>query len=125
MGIKIAMLTGDNSITAKAIAEYLMIDEVKADLRPEDKIKAIEELKAEHGDVAMVGDGVNDAPALAKATVGIAMGTAGTDAAIEAADVALMADDLGKLIFAIKLGKKARKISPATNIILPRLLIQI
>lgn len=111
MGIKIAMLTGDNSITAKAIAEYLMIDEVKADLRPEDKIKAIEELKAEHGDVAMVGDGVNDAPALAKATVGIAMGTAGTDAAIEAADVALMADDLGKLIFAIKLGKKARNIS--------------
>ncbi len=111
MGIKIAMLTGDNQLTAKAIADELRIDEVKADLKPEDKIKAIEELKEAYVNVAMVGDGVNDAPALAKATVGIAMGTAGTDAAIEAADVALMADDLEKLTFAIRLGKKARKIS--------------
>lgn len=111
MGIKIAMLTGDNAVTAKAIAEHLKIDEVKADLKPEDKIKAIEELQRGHGEVAMVGDGVNDAPALAKANVGVAMGTAGSDAAIEAADVALMADDLGKLVFAIKLGQKARKVS--------------
>jgi Cd2+/Zn2+-exporting ATPase len=111
MGIKVAMLTGDNAVTAKAIADYLHIDEVKADLKPEDKIKAIEELKKEHGEVAMVGDGINDAPALAKATVGIAMGTAGTDAAIEAADIALMADDLEKVGFALELGRKARKVS--------------
>lgn len=111
MGITIAMLTGDNAVTAKAIAEHLKIDEVKADLKPEDKILAIEELQREYGAVAMVGDGVNDAPALAKAAVGVAMGTAGTDAAIEAADVALMADDLEKFVFAIKLGQKARKVS--------------
>jgi len=111
MGIKIAMLTGDNAATAKAIADHLNIDEVKADLKPEDKIKAIEELKKEHGEVAMVGDGINDAPALAKATVGIAMGAAGTDAAIEAADIALMADDLEKVVFALELGRKARKVS--------------
>ncbi len=122
MGIKLAILTGDNALTAKAIAEHLQIDEVKADLKPVDKIQAIEKLKAEHGDVAMVGDGINDAPALAKATVGIAMGTIGTDAAIEAADVALMADDLEKVIFAIKLGKKARKVS-AQNIIFSLLLL--
>lgn len=124
MGIKLAMLTGDNALTAKAIAEHLQIDEVKADLKPEDKIKAIEELIAEHGEVAMVGDGVNDAPALAKASVGIAMGTAGSDAAIEAADVALMADDLDKLIFAIELGKKARKVS-RQNIVFSLILLAV
>ncbi len=124
MGIKIAMLTGDNAVTANAIAEHLKIDEVKADLKPVDKIKAIEELQTVHGEVAMVGDGVNDAPALAKATVGIAMGTAGTDAAIEAADVALMADDLEKLIFAIALGKRARKIS-RQNIIFSLVLLAV
>jgi Cd2+/Zn2+-exporting ATPase len=124
MGIKIVMLTGDNQITAKAIAEHLEIDEVKADLKPEDKIKAIEELKAKYGEVAMVGDGVNDAPALAKATVGVAMGTAGSDAAIEAADVALMADDLQKFVFAIDLGKKARTIS-RQNIIFSLILLTV
>lgn len=124
MGINLVMLTGDNAITAKAIAEHLQIDEVKADLKPEDKIKAVEELIAEHGEVAMVGDGVNDAPALAKATVGIAMGTAGTDAAIEAADVALMADDLEKLVFALELGKKARKVS-RQNIVFSLILLAV
>jgi len=111
MGVKVVMLTGDNEMTARAIAKELGIDEVRADLKPEDKIKAIEELEKEYGAVAMVGDGINDAPALARATVGIAMGTAGSDAAIEAADTALMADDLTKVVYAINLGKRARGIS--------------
>lgn len=109
-GIKAIMLTGDNEITAKAIAGELNIDDIRANLKPEDKIAMIQSLQKEHGAVAMVGDGINDAPALARATVGIAMGTAGTDAAIEAADVALMADDLTKLVYAIQFGKKARTI---------------
>jgi len=109
--IKVVMLTGDNEVTARAIAKKLGIDDVRADLKPEEKVAVIKELAQSHGGVAMVGDGINDAPALAQATVGIAMGTAGTDAAIEAADVALMADDLAKVSFALHLGKKARKIS--------------
>ena len=96
MGITVVMLTGDNAVTAGAVARELAIEDVRADLHPEDKIQAVRELKAQYGFVAMVGDGINDAPALAEATVGIAMGAAGTDAAIEAADVALMADDLSK-----------------------------
>lgn len=111
MGVKVIMLTGDNEGTAQAIAKELEIDDVRADLKPEEKINAIRSLEALYGKVAMVGDGVNDAPALAGASVGIAMGTVGTDAAIEAADVALMADDLTKVPYAIELGKKARRIS--------------
>jgi Cd2+/Zn2+-exporting ATPase len=111
MGVKVIILTGDNEITARATAKELGIDEVKANLKPEDKIKAIEELEKRYGAVAMIGDGINDAPALARATVGIAMGVAGTDAAIEASDTALMADDLTKVVYAINLGKKARGIS--------------
>jgi Cd2+/Zn2+-exporting ATPase len=111
MGIKVIMVTGDNEITAKAIAKELTIDDVRADLKPENKIKIIQELEQEYGAVAMVGDGINDAPALARANAGIAMGTAGTDAAIEAADVALMADDLTKVTYAINLSKRARRIS--------------
>jgi Cd2+/Zn2+-exporting ATPase len=111
MGIKVVMLTGDNEGTAKAIAAELNIDDVRADLKPEEKINAIRDLESLYGKVAMVGDGINDAPALAGASVGIVMGTAGTDAAIEAADVALMADDLTKVSYAISLGKKARRIS--------------
>ncbi len=111
LGLRSVMLTGDHEATARAVAAELGIEEIKADLKPEDKIKAIEDLEQQYGAVAMVGDGINDAPALARATVGIAMGTAGTDAAIEAADIALMADDLAKLAYAIKLGKKARRIS--------------
>jgi Zn2+/Cd2+-exporting ATPase len=111
MGIRTVMLTGDNEITAKAVAGDLGLDEVRANLKPEDKIEAVKELERLYGAVAMVGDGVNDAPALAQATVGIAMGAAGTDAAIEAADIALMSDDLSQIPFAINLGKKAREIS--------------
>jgi Cd2+/Zn2+-exporting ATPase len=111
MGVKVVMLTGDNETTAQAIAEELGIDEVKAELKPEDKVAVVRDLEATYGTVAMVGDGINDAPALAQATIGIAMGTAGTDAAVEAADVALAADDLTKLPYAIELGKKARTIS--------------
>ena len=108
---RVVMLSGDHPRTAQAIAAELSIDDVRAGLRPEDKVTAVRELEREFGEVAMVGDGVNDAPALAQATVGIAMGTAGTDAAIEAADVALMADDLEQVAFALRLGRKARSVS--------------
>ncbi|MFB6268139.1 MAG: heavy metal translocating P-type ATPase [Halodesulfurarchaeum sp.] len=108
LGLSVAMLTGDNRRTAEAIAAALDIDDVRADLLPEEKVEAVRALEAEHGDVAMVGDGINDAPALAAATVGIAMGAAGSDAAIEAADTALMADDLDMVPAALRLGKRAR-----------------
>lgn len=111
MGVKVVMLTGDNEVTARAIATELGIDDVQAGLAPEDKIRAVARLEEEHGAVAMVGDGVNDAPALARATVGIAMGAAGTDAAIAAADVALMADDLGEAVYALELGRRVRRVS--------------
>lgn len=110
LGIKLVMLTGDNETTARAIARELRMDEVRAGLKPEDKLQAIDELEKSYGVVAMVGDGINDAPALARATIGIAMGVAGTDAAIEAADIALMADDLNKLVYAVRLGRHARRI---------------
>jgi len=104
------MLTGDNQATAQAIAQAAGVDDVRAELLPQDKVEAVESLLARYGGVAMVGDGVNDAPALARATVGIAMGAAGTDTALETADVALMADDLGKLPFAVKLSRRTRAI---------------
>ncbi|MCE5296717.1 MAG: heavy metal translocating P-type ATPase [Euryarchaeota archaeon] len=111
MGIEVAMLTGDNEATASSVAKELGIDEVLSGLRPEDKIVAIMDLRSKYGTVAMVGDGINDAPALAESSVGIAMGVAGTDAAIEAADVALMADELTKLPYALRIGRKANVIS--------------
>jgi Cd2+/Zn2+-exporting ATPase len=101
------MLTGDNERTAKAIAAQAGIDEVRANLLPEQKVEAVERLLAECGEVAMVGDGVNDAPALARATVGIAMGGAGTDQALETADLVLMSDDLTRLPFAMALSRRA------------------
>lgn len=104
------MLTGDNEITAQAVAAASGVDGFQAGLLPEQKVEAMNRLLQEYGQVAMVGDGVNDAPALARATVGIAMGGAGTDTALETADVALMADDLGKLPFAVKLSRQARGI---------------
>jgi Cd2+/Zn2+-exporting ATPase len=104
---KTVMLTGDNRETAAAVAKQAGIADVRAGLMPEDKLEAIRSLAAECGAVAMVGDGVNDAPALAAATVGVAMGGAGTDAALETADIALMGDDLGKLPYAIRLSRKA------------------
>jgi Cd2+/Zn2+-exporting ATPase len=99
------MITGDNNGTAEAIANQLGI-EYRSELLPQDKVDALHELVREHEYVAMVGDGVNDAPALAASTVGVAMGTAGSDTALETADIALMADDLLKLPFAICLSRK-------------------
>lgn len=111
LGIRpIVMLTGDNRGVGKAIAKEVGVDEVRADLLPEDKVTAIQELLKVHERVAMVGDGVNDAPALANATVGIAMGGAGTAAALETADAALMSDDLSQLPFAVGLSRRARSI---------------
>lgn len=111
MGIRtLAMLTGDNRGVGEAIAREVGVNEVKAELLPEDKVTAVRELLHEHGQVAMVGDGVNDAPALAHATVGIAMGGAGTAVALETADVALMGDELAKLPFAVGLSRQARAI---------------
>ncbi len=99
--IRVVMLTGDNRGTAEAVGREVGVDEICAELLPEDKVRAIEELERDHGPTAMIGDGVNDAPALARSTLGVAMGAAGTDAAIETADVALMGDDLGKLAWLI------------------------
>jgi Cd2+/Zn2+-exporting ATPase len=101
------MLTGDNVATAQAVATELGIDEVRANLMPEDKVNAIADLQRQGHRVAMVGDGINDAPALAKADVGIAMGGGGTQAALEAADIALMTDDLGKIAAARAIARRA------------------
>ena len=111
LGIEqLIMITGDNEGTARAIAEEVGIDEYRAELLPEQKVDAIDEVSEEYGGVAMVGDGVNDAPALATATVGIAMGAAGTDTALETADIALMGDDLSKLPYLYDLSHKARNV---------------
>ena len=111
IGIKrMIMLTGDNQKVADAIAKNIGITHPMGGLLPEDKVKAIEQLKVQEGGVAMVGDGVNDAPAMAKSTVGIAMGAAGSDVALETADIALMADKLDNLPFAIGLSRKAKLI---------------
>lgn len=104
---KTVMLTGDNRMTARAIGKQVGVAEVEAELLPEDKLGFVKGLKEEHGRVAMIGDGVNDAPALAASSVGVAMGGAGTDTALETADVALMGDDLRKLPFLIRLSRKA------------------
>ncbi len=108
--VRLVMLTGDNQTVAQEIAREVGVTDVRAELLPENKLDAIKSLQAEYTDVAMVGDGVNDAPALATATVGIAMGGAGTAVALETADVALMADDLSKLPFAVGLSKASRAI---------------
>ena len=107
---KVVMVTGDNERSARAIAAQVGIDEVHADLKPEDKVIAIHKLADLYGHVAMVGDGINDAPALAAATVGVAMGAAGTDIALETADVALMADDLEKLVYALQLARRNQRV---------------
>ncbi|MBS1817193.1 MAG: cadmium-translocating P-type ATPase [Acidobacteria bacterium] len=101
----VVMLTGDSYGTAKVIAAELGVDDFRAELMPEDKVAAVRELREKYGSVAMVGDGVNDAPALALADVGIAMGVAGSDAALETADVALMSDDLLKIPYAFRLSR--------------------
>jgi Cd2+/Zn2+-exporting ATPase len=109
-GIKLALLTGDNQHVAYAIAQELGIDDVRADLLPQDKVSAIKDLQRRYGPVAMIGDGVNDAPALATADLGVAMGKGGTDVAHESADVVLMRDDLSKLAGAFRLAKRARRV---------------
>ena len=103
---KTIMLTGDNSGTANSIGKQAGVSDIESELLPADKLAFIKTLQKNHGKVAMVGDGINDAPALAAATVGVAMGGAGTDTALETADIALMADDLQKLPFTIKLSRK-------------------
>ncbi|MFB6112786.1 MAG: heavy metal translocating P-type ATPase [Halodesulfurarchaeum sp.] len=103
----VVMLTGDNEGTARAIAERVGVDEYRAELLPDEKVDAVEALQLSYGDVAMVGDGINDAPALATAEVGIAMGAAGTDTALETADIALMGDDIGTLPYLYALSQTA------------------
>ena len=105
LGVRTVMLSGDNAATARAIAAQVSIEDARGELLPEDKMVALQVLVAEHGAVGMVGDGINDAPALALATVGFAMGAAGSDTAIETADVALMEDDLRKLPLFIRLSR--------------------
>lgn len=110
LGIKTVMLTGDNAHTARAIAAHVGIDEALGDLLPDDKLKAIENKLGKGGAVGMVGDGINDAPALARSDIGFAMGAAGTDTAIETADVALMDDDLRKLPRFVKLSRETHAV---------------
>jgi len=105
---RIVMLTGDNRRAAQAVADAVGVDEVRAELLPEDKLTIIRELEQKYGPVAMVGDGVNDAPALAAATVGVAMGGVGSDVAMETADLVLMSDELEKIAQAINIARKAR-----------------
>ena len=109
MGIKVVMLTGDSSSTAQIIGEQVGVDQVYSELLPEHKVDIIKRL-GEYGKVAMVGDGVNDAPALAVSSVGIAMGAAGTDVALETANVVLMADDISKVAYAIALGRRTTRV---------------
>jgi len=106
----IAILTGDNEGTAQLVADAVGADEVHANLLPADKVRIVEQMMARYGSVAVVGDGVNDAPALATATVGIAMGAGGTDVALETADVVLTADDIGRIPYAIQLGRRTLRI---------------
>ena len=101
----VVLLTGDHELAARALAESVGIADYRSALLPEQKLAAVEALRARYGALAMVGDGVNDAPALAAADVGIAMGVAGTDAALETADVALMADELAKIPYALRLSR--------------------
>ena len=110
LGIRTVMLTGDNAVTAAAIARQVGIDEARGNMLPEDKLAAVNAERERFGTVGMVGDGINDAPALAKADIGFAMGAAGTDTAIETADVALMDDDLRKIPQFIRLSRQAAAI---------------
>ncbi len=110
LGVHCVLLTGDNQMTANAIAAEVGIEDVKGNMLPADKLKAIEELRQRYGVVGMVGDGINDAPALAKSSIGFAMGAAGTDTALETADVALMEDDLRRIPLFIALSRKTNNI---------------
>jgi soluble P-type ATPase len=111
IGIKhVALLSGDHTLTAEKLGAQVGVDQVRGELLPEDKVSAVRELESQHGRVAMVGDGINDAPALAAAHLGIAMGTAGTDVAIETADIALMGDDIAKVPFLLKLSRETMSV---------------
>jgi Cd2+/Zn2+-exporting ATPase len=110
LGIETVMISGDNDYTAAAIAGKVGIDHFHSQLLPEDKVEEVETLTKQYGHVAMVGDGINDAPALAKADVGIAMGAIGTDGALETADVALMHDDVSKVSYLVGLGRKTMRV---------------
>jgi len=110
LGVASVMLTGDNKSTAEAIASQAGIDKAQGNLLPEDKLAAIEQMQAQYGPTAMTGDGINDAPALARANIGIAMGAAGTDIAMEAADIVIMNDDLRRIPEVIRLSKRTRSI---------------
>jgi Cd2+/Zn2+-exporting ATPase len=107
---RVVLLTGDNNNVATALGTALGVDEICAELLPHQKVEAIKALQERYGPVAMVGDGVNDAPALATAALGVAMGAAGTDVALESADMLLMGDDLGRLPGALALARRARAI---------------
>jgi Cd2+/Zn2+-exporting ATPase len=110
LGVSTAMLTGDNPHTAAAIAQQVGIDEARGNQLPEDKLNAVAQWSSDHATVGMVGDGINDAPALARADIGFAMGAMGTDTAIETADVALMDDDLRKIPAFIRLSKATHSV---------------
>ena len=109
-GVQTIMLTGDNKLAAKSVADEIGIDYVYSNLMPEDKLNILDTIRNKFGDVAMVGDGINDAPALARANIGIAMGAAGSDVAIETADIALMQDDISKLPYLFSLSHKTMSI---------------
>jgi Cd2+/Zn2+-exporting ATPase len=109
-GYRLALLTGDNEHVARALAKDLGLDDVRAELLPQDKVEAIRDLQKRYGPVAMIGDGINDAPALATAALGVAMGTGGTDVAHESADVVLMRDDLSRLTSALNLARRAQSV---------------
>ncbi|MBF0160216.1 MAG: heavy metal translocating P-type ATPase [Magnetococcales bacterium] len=110
LGLAVTLLTGDNAATARAIARHAGIEDVRAELLPEEKLRAIEELIEQFGTVAMVGDGINDAPALARASIGIAMGSTGTDTALETADAAIMNDDLRRVGEFVRLGRATHRV---------------
>lgn len=110
LGVENVMLTGDHELVGESIGKELKVDKVIAELKPDQKVEQIKQLKNKYHHVAMIGDGINDAPALAESSVGLAMGTAGTDAALEAANVAIMGDDLAKIPYAIQLSRYAKKI---------------
>ena len=116
-GVKTIMLTGDNKLAANKVANEIGLDYVYSNLLPEDKLNILDTIRNKFGDVAMVGDGINDAPALARANIGIAMGAAGSDVAIETADVALMQDDISKLPYLFSLSQKTMNIIKQNGLI--------